>query len=176
MKKFLALTLAFLLVFLGGCTEKTNNSREITNHKTGEIEEVRQEEAEITLYYADKAATFLVPEVRSAEAKDASDSSFVLSELISGTENDELVNVIPAGTKVNSVTNEDGTCTVDLSPEFISEAGTATVQMTIYSVVNTLCAMEGTDKVQFLIDGEKVMIFGSYIFDEPFEADMSIVK
>jgi len=101
---------------------------------------------------------------------------FVLNELIGGTLNSELVNVIPPQTKVNSATCENGICTVDLSADFISKNGTASEQMAIYSVVNTLCSMDGIDKVQFIIDGKKIMIFGSYIFDQPFEADMSIVK
>jgi len=177
MKRFLAIALLITVIFVGGCEKNRNKYQEITNHKTGETQQVVEEKkAEITLFYANLDATGLVAEVRSASNKEAKDCVFVLNELIGGTLNSELVNVIPPQTKVNSATCENGICTVDLSADFISKNGTASEQMAIYSVVNTLCSMDGIDKVQFIIDGKKIMIFGSYIFDQPFEADMSIVK
>ena len=64
---------------------------------------------------------------------------------------------------------------MDLSEEFLSIEGSATQKMAVYSIVNTLCRVKGVYSVQFVIDGELVEIFGNYLFDEPFEADMSLV-
>ncbi len=170
MKKLLVFALVIALGFVTACQNKNtdttyNPPKEVENHTE-----------EITLYYASTDAAYLVTEVMEVPSDKAEDPSYVLGKLLDGPSEDGLVNAITKGTNINSVKTEDGLCTVDLSAEFIEKSGTANERMAIYSVVNTLCGLDGVDKVQFLIDGKKIMIFGSYIFDEPFEADKSIVK
>ena len=84
--------------------------------------------------------------------------------------------VIPNDTELNSCTVAGGVCTVDVSEEFVSRKGSANEQMIIYSVVNTLCRMDGIEKVKFLVDGKDVEFFGSYVFDEPFAEDTNLIK
>lgn len=170
MKKLLVTILVIMLAFTTACENKDSD---ITSVPSGqEVEDTK----EISLYYSRADAEYLVKETEQVSAKNADDASYVLEKLLSGPSDDELVNAITKGTRINSVKTQDGLCTVDLSAEFIEKSGTANERMAIYSVVNTLCGLEEIDKVQFLIDGKKIMIFGSYIFDEPFEADISIVK
>ena len=80
---------------------------------------------------------------------------------------------MPEGTRLIGISTEDGLCTVNLSSEFIdnSNGGSAFDTLSVYSVVNSLCALDNVDKVQFLIDGKTVEVYGNFIFDEPFEAD-----
>ncbi len=168
MKKLLVIALVIALGFVTACENKNTDT---TYNPPKEVNN-----AEITLYYASNDAAYLVAESSEAPSDKAEDPSYVLGKLFEGPSDDVLVNAITKGTKVNSVNTEDGLCTVDLSAEFIEKSGTANERMAIYSVVNTLCGLDGIDKDQFLIDGKKIMIFGSYIFDEPFEADESIIK
>ncbi len=167
MKRFIVLFSAVCLLFVSSCTPKKPVTKEI-NTQTPQKQVVKEATKDITLYYADKDAADLYSEIRTVPADKADDAYFVLEELLKGTSLENLTNSIPKGTKVNSCTVENGLCTLDLSADFISKQGTANEQMAIYSVVNTLCCLDGIDEVQFLIDGQKVKIFGSYIFDEPF--------
>ena len=48
--------------------------------------------------------------------------------------------------------------------------------LTIYSVVNSLTELPHIDKVQFLIEGQKVEVFKHMIFNEPFVRDDEIIK
>ena len=176
MKRFIICTMVLCILALPACTKNASKHEEVSNHKSGQVKEVEVNTADITRYYADADASKLCPEVRKVPQSKASDPRTVLEELFKGTENEELVNVIPKETIINSCAVQDGLCTVDLSDDFVSDRGTAYEQMSIYSVVNTLCLIDGIDEVQFLIDGEKLMIFGNYIFDEPFTADETITE
>lgn len=170
MKKLLVLALVIALGFVTACENKNTD----TTYNPPKEENIKTEE--ITLYYASTDAEYLVTESHKVPKDKADDASYVMEKLLAGPVSDGLVNAIAKDTKINSVKVENGICTVDLSGEFIEKSGTANERMAIYSVVNTMCGLDGADKVQFLIDGKKIMIFGSYIFDEPFEADISIVK
>ncbi len=177
MKKILVLTLAAIIMLSASCSFGTKPAdKEIVNVNKETEDNIKDATSKVTLYYTDKDASYLCAEVREVPADKADDASFVVNELLKGTDNKELVNVIPKGTRVNSVAVEDGLCTLDLSADFISSQGTANEQMSIYSVVNTLCLLDSVDSVRFLIDGKAVMIFGSYIFDEPFTEDNTIVR
>mgnify|MGYP003304269782 CR=1 FL=1 len=49
-------------------------------------------------------------------------------------------------------------------------------QLTIYSIVNTLTALEGIEKVQFLVEGQKNESFIHMLINEPFVRDESLIK
>lgn len=130
------------------------------------------------LYFADKNAEDLVAETRSVTINPKESLEYaVVSELIKGPEKDELYPTIPEGTKILSVETKEGTCFVNLSQEFKSKhpGGSAGETMTIYSIVNSLTELDTIDKVQFLIEGQKVEVFIHYIFNEPFERDEKII-
>lgn len=179
MKRVLLLMMAVFVLCLGGCKEQ----KEVINPDT-KVEETDKTDVEepvleeYVLYYTDAQAEKLYPITREATKENASDPLFVMRELmkLGGSEDGKLINVIPSNVCLNSCKLDDGVCTVDLSAEFIGIEGTATQKIAVYSVVNTLCAIDGVDCVQFIIDGEKVDVFGNYLFDEPFEADMSLVE
>ncbi len=175
MKKFLyVLPLVFVLM-LTSCSLDNDTSTKIPSN---DKEVVSQEKLyEYVLYYPDSQAQSLHPVVMEASKENTEKCEFIIKELIKvrGSEDGKYINVIPSDTVVNSCSAKDGICTVDLGKDFLNIKGTATQQMAIYSIVNTLCVLDKVDSVQFLIDGEKVEIFGGFIFDEPFEADISII-
>ncbi len=179
MKRIILLSLALSVCFCTSCIKNQQASQQITNSKTVNVAEVtpqENKETDIVLYYSDNQGIALHEEKRTVSSKDASDPEFVLKELIKGTQNPDCSNVIPQNTKVNSCVVKDGVCTVDLGVDFIEIKGTASQEMAMYSVVNTLCQIEGIDKVKFLIDGKVVSLFGYYDFAAPFEEDMSFIQ
>lgn len=179
MKKIIVLALVFCMLLCTACSVN-KDAEDVLGTDTTDIGEVTQEvtpkeDVEVTLYYSDNQGTGLHKEARTLSYDDAHNPEAVLKELFKGTQNTSFTNVIPDTVTINSCTLEDGICTVDLSVDFIEIQGTAAQEMAMYSIVNTLCEMEEVDKVQYLIDGEKVELFGYFDLASPFEADMTFV-
>ncbi len=179
MRRILLVMLAVIVLCLGGCKEQKkeviNPDTKIENPTDSSAD--KQSMQEYVLYYTDSQAEKLYPVTNEAIPENADDPLFVMRELMKtgGSNDGKLINVIPPQTSLNSCELSDGVCRVDLSEEFLSIEGSATQKMAVYSIVNTLCRVKGVYSVQFVIDGELVEIFGNYLFDEPFEADMSLV-
>jgi len=173
MKKIIVFIMALVFVMASACTDTKDKPVNVTEH---EIAEKNDKKTELVLYYASDDAMGLKAEVRSVSEEEASNPQNVINMLISGTDKEGYASVVPEGTELNSCIVADGICTVDVSEEFISQKGSANEQMIIYSVVNTLCRLDGIEKVKFLVDGKNVEFFGSYVFDEPFAEDTTLIK
>jgi germination protein M len=95
-----------------------------------------------------------------------------LEQLIAGPKEEDHYATIPPETKIMDVTTtSDGVCYVNLSQEFVTKhsGGSTGELLTIYSIVNSLSEMENVEKVQFLIEGEKVEAFKGHVdFSTPF--------
>jgi germination protein M len=66
---------------------------------------------------------------------------------------------------------------VDLSQEFVAKhnSGAASELVMVYSIVNSLCELETVEKVQFLINGEKLKDYDGHLdFVTPFTAVNSL--
>lgn len=138
-----------------------------------------QDEENITLYFSDNEASFLVREIRRIKVtKGEPMEKLVLQELIKGPQKEKTVKTVPTETKILSVETKDGVCFVNLSSEFLTKhtGGSAGEQMTIYSIVNSLTELNKVDKVQFLIEGEKKEAFIHMSFNEPFSRDVSMIS
>lgn len=132
----------------------------------------------IELYFADKSGTYLQTEQRSVPQSDKEPiEKIVINELMNGSRTDGL-RLIPVEAKLLSVEVKDGVCFVNFSKDFVEKrtAGSSAELMTIYSIVNTLTELDAIDKVQFLIEGQKVETFGEMVFDEPFTQNDSLFK
>lgn len=140
--------------------------------------EVKQQQY-ITLYFADKEGSVLVEETRKITVNEKEKLEMqAIKELIKGPDDKDLSKTIPAETKILSVETKERVCFVNLSQEFISRhtGGTMGEQLTIYSIVNTLTSLEGIEKVQFLIEGQKNESFIHMLINEPFIRDESLIK
>lgn len=170
---FLLITIFFAsLLLLNGCTK---NRTEEPEPKT-----VKQE---ITLYFADNEAMYLLPENREITvAEKASQEEIVktaLNELINGPENTEYYPTIPEKTKLLSVKMEQDTLYLDFSEELKTghPGGSAGEILTIMSIVNTAAEIAGVEKVQILIEGEKQETLAGHIdISEPIMKDTATVK
>lgn len=133
----------------------------------------------VTLYFGDKQAMYLVPEEREVVKGNQSLEEVVLSELIKGPRNPELVKTIPEGTKLLSVQVVEGVAYVNFSKEFQTRhwGGSAGETFTLYSVINSLAKLEGIQKVQFLLEGEKLGTLAGHIETaEPMAPQWNLVQ
>jgi germination protein M len=71
-----------------------------------------------------------------------------------------ITSAIPDGTTLLGVTIKNGVATVDLSSEFDSGGGTASMQYRLAQVVYTLTQFSTVRSVVFQIDGTTVTVFG----------------
>jgi hypothetical protein len=87
-----------------------------------------------------------------------------LRELLAGPSAEEraagLGTEIPSGTELRSVSVAGGTATVDLSREFESGGGSASMLLRVAQVVHTLTQFPTVQRVAFRLDGEPVEAIG----------------
>ncbi len=136
------------------------------------------EKEKIVLYFANKQK-FLEEEDRNIEAKqNKSLEKQILEELIKGPSVDTHIKTIPTETKIRNIKTEDKICYLDLSSEFIEKRDlNAEIDiLCIYSIVNSLTELNTVNKVQFLIDGEKINNYGNIDISKPLGRNISIIK
>ena len=133
----------------------------------------------VVLYFLNEKGTALAPEERSIEVKQSQTLEYqIVEQLTLGPGNDSLKAAVPPSTKIKDIKTEEGICYVNLSGDFISSlSGDAnTEKLTIYSIVNSLTELNTVNKVQFLIDGERISeLKGHYDFSRTFERDESLI-
>lgn len=99
----------------------------------------------------------------------------VLTARMEGPAGSDLVNGIPTGTVLRSVSVEDGLCTVNFSEEFLKNAPTDTQQadLLLASLVETLCGLEegNIQAVQFQAEGAAVTEYGGRSISGPLEPE-----
>ena len=140
--------------------------------------EVKQQQY-ITLYFADSDGAALAEEERKITINEKEKIEMqAMKELIKGPADKNLNRTIAAETKILSVETKESVCFVNLSQEFVARhpGGTMGEQLTIYSIVNTLTSLEGIEKVQFLVEGQKNESFIHMLINEPFVRDESLIK
>jgi hypothetical protein len=72
-----------------------------------------------------------------------------------------ITTAVPAGTRLLGLTIKNGVATVDLSTEFDSGGGSASMHYRLAQVVYTLSQFSTVKSVVFKIEGETVTVFGS---------------
>ena len=133
----------------------------------------------VKLYFPDRNGENLVLEERVIDAQNAlSLEKTVVSELIKGPRSKELSSSISGETKLLGIETKDKVCYVNFSSEFKTKTnpGSAATTMTLYSVVNSLCALDSVDSVQILINGENGVEFGNFVLDIPYEENTNLVE
>lgn len=131
----------------------------------------------ISLYFANKRGTALLPENRIIEIKQNQDKGLqVIEQLILGPTNKNYYKSIPVETKVRNIKTEDGICYIDLSADFVLKQQTIPAKIAIFSVVNSLTELDNVDRVQILIEGEKVELYGNINISKPLMRNKNIIN
>lgn len=157
MKKLIVYMLVVLLI-LSACSSSGTTTVQ-----------TREKTETVTLYFADKNAQGLIPESREV-MKNTPEAA--LEALLSGTENENSIEIIGENTQLLSFENKNGDVTVDFSKEFL-ESYTDT--LVIYSVVNTITEFPGINFVSITIEGKEDVQLGNYLLSEKFTRNNSII-
>lgn len=171
----------FIVPVLERYKEKPIVTEEIP-YKEEEREEVQpvatEEMVEVSLYFSDSQAMYLVPEKRKIP-QTPSLVRQVVDELIEGPENSDLYPTIPEGTRVNEIYIVDDIVYVDLSEEIFTNhpGGSSGELMTVYSIVSTLTEIPPIVGVQILVEGnEKNSLVGHVDISMPLLRDDKWIK
>lgn len=130
------------------------------------------------LYFPSRTGGALTAEYRQVSRTDGSSAvEIVMAELLRGP-TDRLGSLpLPEGTQVRSLTVRDGLCQVDLSEEFLRNAPEEEqAGLTVYALVNTLCALSGISQVQLLVEGESVEAYGGVSTGAPLSPNFDFAK
>ncbi len=129
---------------------------------------------DLTLYFADSQAMYVVAEKRSVnmseEALLEELCRKVIEELIAGPSVENLYRTIPEEAKVLSVRIDKDIARIDFSREMITKhsRGAAGEDMTLNSIVNSLTELEGVKGVLLTVDGRPMNI-EHVVVTEPLE-------
>ena len=147
-----------------------NTSDEINAYQSGQV----------TLYFASKDGKSLV-EVGANVILSANSSTekLIVEKLLAGPDsNMHGVNAtIPSNTKLLGVYTDERICYVNLSEDFLVPMPEVSEKVTLYSIVNSLCALPTVDKVQISVNGEvNKSLTDSLTLETPFEEDQSLIS
>ena len=117
----------------------------------------QSEQTELTLYYAAADGNSLYEVTRHVHYSISQPLEQVVMQYLSETPGDDsLMSAIPEGTNVLSVVTSDGTCYLTLDSNFLNLPEGESRDVAIYSIVNSLCALDSIDRVQIIIEGSAV--------------------
>ena len=130
------------------------------------------------LYYGNKQGDRLVKEKVSIRYNSSISREKVLVEqLIKGQSSDDETSVIPAETKVLSVSVKDHICYVNLDEGFMDTTNVINQEVPVYAVVNSIIEGSSISRVQILIDGKtNVNYMGKINLEKPLSRNPNIVE
>lgn len=137
-------------------------------------------EREITLYFSDSQAMYLVPEKRTILVKnDISEAELyrmVLEELIKGPASENLYRTIPEEVRIEYLELDGDILKVDFSEEMHTKHwhGAAGEEMTVNSLANTMTEFENIKGVMPTVDGGPLSI-EHMVVEEPLTRNESII-
>ena len=133
----------------------------------------------LTLYFYHPQKNVLQEEKRVITVKEnTAMAKNIVQELLKGPENKELVSLLSSETEIISADTKEGVCFVNFDRVFqdktIADANSA--QFAIYSIVNSLTEISSVNRVQFLINGEKIESIQNVTINEPFSRNDSLIE
>ena len=144
--------------------EKSETSKLEEYTPEQEITEEQYRQTIVTLYYVDKETSEIKPEARMVDIKDIMESPYekILNLLLEGPKNENLISVIPQGTKLNKVTLDGNCLNIDFSSEILNFDNNAVnlKDNLINCIVNTVTELTEVNEVKFLVNGESAQEFG----------------
>lgn len=130
--------------------------------------------AAFTVYYASPDRRYLIGHDISVLVSAPEElPQYLLELLLTPPKDSGLRSALPAGTRFLSVTVENGLCTVDVSSQFDSRRyfSMSAQCLSLLSVVNTLTALEEIDRVEFTVEGDLLIRYGTMSITEPLVRD-----
>lgn len=117
-----------------------------------------------TLYFADSDGKSLVAEKQKVYySTSVPKEREVVELLLKGPVNSQLMATMPADLKILNVTLSDRIVYVNLNDAFLNGTAQVSEKAVVYSLVNSLLELEGTEKAQISINGETKYVLGDGI-------------
>jgi germination protein M len=132
----------------------------------------------VTVYYATKDASFLVPEIRTVPKTDHPAQTAV-EQLLLAPKNADLVRTLPEGTKLKGITVKDHIAYVDFNDKLIKNGrgGSTGEILVVGAIVNTVTEFADIYKVQIMVEGKKIgTLYGHLDTSEPLSRSENIIK
>lgn len=156
--------LIFILVIIYAVFKNTNNvevETDITEYvPQEEISNSQNRTTLLTLYFVNPSTGGIVPEVRQIDVKEIIDEPYekIMNLLLEGSQNQDIGKTIPEGTKLNCISLENETLTIDLSNEFVNGRDVNSEEQIkiMEAISSTFKELKEVSSVTFLIDGEKI--------------------
>lgn len=133
---------------------------------------------QFTVYYGSADRRYLIGQEISIQISSQDELPFQLLEhLLTPPDIKGVRSPLPFGTRILAVTVEDGLCTVDLSEEFETRcvSSLSGQYLSLLSIVNTLTALPEIQQVEFTVDGNLLIRYGSLSISEPLVRDLRCI-
>lgn len=129
------------------------------------------------LYFPDWDSRSLCVEYRQVERYSDNAAEIVMTELLRGPVERAADPAIPEGTQILGLSVTGSVCQVDLSREYVdnvpqTEGGPA---LTLYSLVNSLCALGGVTQVRLLVEGSDLQNYHGIAVGTPISANFDLL-
>ena len=124
--------------------------------------------ARVKLYFANESGDKLIAAYREKHySTNVSMERLIVEEMIEGPSGQVqgIYPTINGNTKILSVTTKDGICYVNLDATFLKVKNNVSIQLAIYSIVNSLVELPTVNKVQILVDGEVPLSFSRAVYE-----------
>lgn len=136
------------------------------------------ETREIKLYFTKKDYNMLSSEMRTIKVTDQQPlEQYIINELIKGPYDKERIPTLSKDTVLLSVDVADDICFVNFKSSFIDKNSGAREKeiLAIYSIVDSLTELDSISRVQFLIGGKKVDMFGNININSMFGRNADLI-
>lgn len=140
---------------VGEASERYNRNNVANNPS---LDPEKRDRQLVVLYFTDARQRGLLREDRSIEIKQSQTTEYqIVEQIIQGPLDSSLVPTVSADIKIRDIKTEEGICYVNLSADVTSRhTSVASEQIAVYSIVNSLTELDYVNKVQFLVEGEKI--------------------
>ena len=139
----------------GDASERYNRNNVANNPS---LDPEKRDRQQVVLYFTDARQRSLIREERSIEIKQSQSTEYqIVEQIIQGPLDSSLVPTVTPDIKIRDIKTEEGICYVNLSADVTSRHTSISSELlSIYSVVNSLTELDYVNKVQFLVEGEKL--------------------
>lgn len=132
---------------------------------------------ETTVYYADSTGKKLVGEtIELAYSSSTSIEEVIVDRLKNGPTGKDGNRTVPSNMKILGVSTKDSVCYLNLDSSFLKDVVNVSAEVTLYSIVNSICELPNVNKVQILVDGNTDYSFReTYPLSQAYERNLDIV-
>ncbi|MBO4749698.1 MAG: GerMN domain-containing protein, partial [Lachnospiraceae bacterium] len=127
------------------------------------------EKVRVKLYFANEAGDHLIAAYREKfYSTNTPLERFVVDEILSGPSG-TIAGLYPSvngDSKILSVMTKDGICYVNFDAKFLELTGNVSMEVAIYSIVNSLSELQNIHHVQILVNGSIPDVFPQAVFEK----------